>query len=72
MADAIIRVTGLSGSSEITVEQSEDKTLADILEDAGVDSSLSVKLNGETVNPADVSVQTGDQVVTTPPDVKLG
>lgn len=70
--NATIRVSGLSGSSEITVEYAEDKTLADVLAEAGIDPSLNVKVNGESVDPSDVVVSNGDQVVTTPPNVKLG
>lgn len=73
-ADVTIRITGVGSSQEITVESGS--TLNEALDAAGVspeDAGLDVEVNGAPVeDAAETPVQDGDQVTTTPKNVRLG
>lgn len=71
--DVSVRISGVGHSTEVTVK--EGSTLEDALAEAGVDlnaAGLQAKVNGEVANPADTTVNDGDQVITTPRNTKLG
>lgn len=74
MSDVTIRVTGVGQSQEITIEPGS--SLEDALAAANIDAEaagLDVEVNGSAADsPSETTVQDGDQVVTTPKNVKLG
>lgn len=69
-----VRISGVGGSSEVTVE--DGSTLDVALSEVGIDAEdqgLSASVNGESVlAPEDVELSPGDQVTVTARDVKLG
>lgn len=70
---ATVTITGLGTST--SVEVPEGSTLSVALSEAGVDpegAGLNVRANGADVDPDEYTPQDGDQVLTTPRNLKNG
>lgn len=66
-----VHIAGVGVNTTVTVESGG--TVADALAAASLaESGLSVRRNGETLADTSVPAQQGDQLVVTPPAVKLG
>lgn len=68
-----VRIVGVGVNKTVTIE--DNSPIATALAEARLDAAngnLQVKVNGESVDPAEFVPQDGDTVVVVPPQVKLG